>query len=137
MLLESKRVSLGKEVQNLYHPDLPWKRCCSPNSNGAKHMKNDANQTAGCGSGMQAEMYSVVEDDMTARVSVINGRIGSKTFMSSEAKEMSRQAQRCIGRFFCETGFDLTTATVPSFQRMINATLGDGQLPYKVPALQD
>jgi len=106
-------------------------------SNGAKHMKNDANQTAGCGSGMQAEMYSVVEDDMTARVSVINGRIGSKTFMSSEAKEMSRQAQRCIGRFFCETGFDLTTATVPSFQRMINATLGDGQLPYKVPALQD
>jgi hypothetical protein len=30
MLLENKRASRDNEVQNLYPPDLPWKRYCSP-----------------------------------------------------------------------------------------------------------
>ncbi|KAH8503865.1 hypothetical protein H0E87_014931 [Populus deltoides] len=135
MLLETKRASRDNEVQNLYHPDLPWKRYCSPDLNAAKRKKRDANQTTGCGSGMHAEMHSVVEDDMTEHVSVNNRRRA----MSSGPKEnvMSRQAQRCVGRFFYETGFDFSASTLPSFQRMINATLDDGHSEYKVPSLQD
>ncbi|XP_024460971.1 uncharacterized protein LOC112328187 isoform X2 [Populus trichocarpa] len=135
MLLENKRASRDNEVQNLYPPDLPWKRYCSPDLNAAKRKKRDANQTTGCGSGMHAEMHSVVEDDMTEHVSVNNRRRA----MSSGPKEnvMSRQAQRCIGRFFYETGFDFSASTLPSFQRMINATLDDGHSEYKVPSLQD
>ncbi|KAB5547451.1 hypothetical protein DKX38_010857 [Salix brachista] len=135
MLLETKRASLDKEVQDPYHPDLPCKRFYSPDLNAAKRKKRDVNHTTGCGSGMHAEMHSVMEDDMTEHVSVNNRR----TAMSSGAKEnvLSRQAQRCIGRFFYETGFDFSASTLPSFQRMINATLDDGQSEYKVPSLQD
>ncbi|KAL3583362.1 hypothetical protein D5086_014423 [Populus alba] len=135
MLLETKRASRDNKVQNLYHPDLPWKRYCSPDLNAAKRKKRDANQIRGCGSGMHAEMHSVVEDDMTEHVSVNNRRRA----MSSGAKEnvMSRQAQRCIGRFFYETGFDFSASTLPSFQRMINASLDDGHSEYKAPSLQD
>ncbi|KAG6767762.1 hypothetical protein POTOM_026648 [Populus tomentosa] len=84
---------------------------------------------------MHAEMHSVVEDDMTEHVSVNNRRRA----MSSGAKEnvMSRQAQRCIGRFFYETGFDFSASTLPSFQRMINVSLDDGHSEYKAPSLQD
>ncbi|KAJ6732661.1 HAT TRANSPOSON SUPERFAMILY PROTEIN [Salix koriyanagi] len=115
--------------------DLPYKRFYSPDLNAAKRKKCDVNHTTGCGSGMHAEMHSVMEDDMTEHVSVNNRR----TAMSSGAKEnvLSRQAQRCIGRFFYETGFDFSASTLPSFHRMINATLDDGQSEYKVPALQD
>ncbi|KAJ6678856.1 HAT TRANSPOSON SUPERFAMILY PROTEIN [Salix viminalis] len=136
MLLETKRASLDKEVQDPYHPDLPCKRFYSPDLNAAKRKKRDVNHTTGCGSGMHAEMHSVMEDDMTEHVSVNNRRTAMS---SSGAKEnvLSRQAQRCIGRFFYETGFDFSASTLPSFQRMINATLDDGQSEYKVPALQD
>ncbi|KAG5241023.1 HAT transposon superfamily protein [Salix suchowensis] len=136
MLLETKRASLDKEVQDPYHPDLPCKRFYSPDLNAAKRKKRDVNHTTGCGSGMHAEMHSVMEDDMTEHVSVNNRRTAMS---SSGAKEnvLSRQAQRCIGRFFYETGFDFSASTLPSFHRMINATLDDGQSEYKVPALQD
>ncbi|KAF9678129.1 hypothetical protein SADUNF_Sadunf07G0002900 [Salix dunnii] len=135
MLLETKGASLDKEVQDPYHPDLPWKRFYSPDLNAAKRKKRDANQTTGFGSEMHAEMHSVIEDDMSEHFSVNNRR----TAMSSGAKEnvLSRQAQRCIGRFFYETGFDFSASALPSFQRMINAILDDGASEYKVPALQD
>lgn len=138
-LLETRRENLGREVGKLYHPALPWKRNRSPNLKGVKHIKCEPSQTAGCGSEKHTETDSVVEDGDTKHLPIHNKRVGSKLATNGEAKEdlSSRQAQKYIGRFFYETGIDFSAANYPSFHRMINATLGNGQVKYKIPTSQD
>ncbi|KAJ6975123.1 hypothetical protein NC653_031079 [Populus alba x Populus x berolinensis] len=59
------------------------KRYCSTNLNAAKHMKRDASQIVGYGSGMHVEMHSVVEYDMIEHLPV--------TLMEEELQKQSEQ----------------------------------------------
>ncbi|XP_020537128.1 uncharacterized protein LOC105640149 isoform X2 [Jatropha curcas] len=137
MLEENKKVSLTKEVGKLSQPYLPSKRNLSPALDCFKHIKHEASQTASCGSRNQAEIDSVVEDSVTEHHLIHNRKIDSNSAIDGEEKEdaLSRQIKKCIGRFFYETGIDFSAANYPSFRRMLNATLGNGQV--KIPTLQE
>ncbi|KAJ4844501.1 hypothetical protein Tsubulata_006343 [Turnera subulata] len=55
------------------------------------------------------------------------------------AKEdlLSSEVVKCIGRFFYETGMDFSAVGSPSFQKLMNATLGDGHVECMIPSAQD
>ncbi|EEF32010.1 uncharacterized protein LOC8287228 [Ricinus communis] len=137
MLQEIKKEALAKEFGKQCQPDLPWKRNWSPTPNGVKHIKHEASQTAGCESNKQVDMDSGAEDGAAEYLPVCNRRVDPEFAINGEAKEdaSSRQAKRCIGRFFYETGIDFSNANSPSFKRMLNTTLGDGQV--KIPTIHE
>ncbi|KAJ9145619.1 hypothetical protein P3X46_027982 [Hevea brasiliensis] len=130
MLEERKRENLAKEVGKICQPDLPGKRNGWPTSNVVKHFKFEASQTAGYGSKKQLENDSVVEDDVVEHFPVPNKRPDSKITINGQLKEdaSAGQVKKSIGRFFYETGIDFSVANSPSFERMLNATLGCGQV---------
>lgn len=138
-LLELKRGSLGKEVGTLEYPDLPWKRKWYPSPSAIEHRKLQTTQKAGSDSRKDVQKDTVSENGVTKEVSLPNGRRGSQKVEDHKEREdsSSRQAKKCIGRFFYELGTDLSAATSPSFQRMITAALGCGQIGYKLPSCQE
>lgn len=137
-LLELKKSILGKEVGLLEHPDLPWKRKLHSSPSAIDHRKIQTTLKAGsnCRNNVQ---NSVSENGITKEVSSSNGRSDSQKVMDHKEKEdsSSRQVKKSIGRFFYELGIDLSAATSPSFQRLINATLAHGQIGYKLPSCED
>ncbi|KAF8400145.1 hypothetical protein HHK36_013441 [Tetracentron sinense] len=137
-LLESKRGSLSKEVGELHHPDLPWKRIWCPNSTSLKHHKLEATQPTVSRRGKHV-VDSMLDEDVTERVLYPFTMPDYHTVVKSEdgKEEMSRNAQRCIGRFFYETGIDFSAAKSPSFQRMIDAAMCWGQVKYKIPSCEE
>lgn len=134
-LLERKTESFGKGVGELYNPTLPQKRNCCPNLNSVKHNKHETAQNAGPCDPRQVDMDSTVEDDLSGSASLPNGSIGSQTAINSETRKYS--AQKLIARFFYETGVDFSAVNAPSFKKMVNATLGRGQVEYSIPSFQE
>uniref|UniRef100_A0A5B6ZU29 DUF659 domain-containing protein n=1 Tax=Davidia involucrata TaxID=16924 RepID=A0A5B6ZU29_DAVIN len=132
-LLEKKRGNLSKEVGELYHPNLPWKRNGCSHSIGVSHNKLETTQTAAIGCKKRVKVDSISKNSMTESVSFPTRRIGSLGIEDSSL----RQAKKCIGRFFYETGIDFSAAKFPSFERMINSTLGCGLIGYKIPSCQE
>nr|POE58532.1 hypothetical protein CFP56_29588 [Quercus suber] len=138
-LLERKIESLSKEVDELNNPNLPCKRNCRPNLNSVKHNKHETTQTAGSCDGRHVDMDSEQEDSLTDSAPLPYGNTGSQTAINcKEGKvSLSRKAQKCIARFFYETGVDFGTVNSLSFKAMINATLGNGQMVYNIPSCQE
>ncbi|XP_059641619.1 uncharacterized protein LOC132283648 [Cornus florida] len=134
-LFESKRGNLSKEVGELRHPNLPWKRNWSPYSNGDGNTL-ETTQTVGCGSKKRAKENSTSKNSERASVSFSEGRIGSLAATNAIESPLSREAQKCIGRFFCESGINFRVAKSLSFQKMINATLACGEAGFKIPTCQ-
>lgn len=133
-LLEKKKGNLSKEVGELYHPNLPWKRNWCPDSNAVKDGKLDMNQAAGSGSKKRVKVNSISENSVTE---VCSFPKRSQAAPSAVEDLSSQQAERCIGRFFYETGIDFSAAKSPSFQRMISATIGSGQIGVRIPSCQE
>ncbi|KAF5931656.1 hypothetical protein HYC85_027827 [Camellia sinensis] len=133
-LLEKKKGNLSKEVGELYHPNLPWKRNWCPDSNAVKDGKLDMNQAAGSGSKKRVKVNSISENSVTE---VCSFPKRSQAAPSAMEDLSSQQAERCIGRFFYETGIDFSAAKSPSFQRMISATIGSGQIGVRIPSCQE
>lgn len=138
-LLERKQGNIGKEVGKLYHPDLPLKRNSSPNSTSVSHSKRQNNQTSGTYNGNQEVVDSHLQNFTSEGVTIPSGRKDSQTASNIETIEdsTSRKVQRCIGRFFYETGLDFSAANSVSFKRMINAMFGLSQVEYKIPSFQE
>ena len=138
-LLELKRGSLGKEVGNLEFPDLPWKRKLYHTASVIEHRKLHTTQKAGSDSKKDVQKDRVSDNGVTRDVPLPNGRNGSQEVVDHKEREdsTSRQAKKCIGRFFYEWGADLSVAMSPSFQRMITAAVGCGQIGYKLPSCQE
>ncbi|RVW83260.1 hypothetical protein CK203_039669 [Vitis vinifera] len=126
-------------VGTLEYPDLPWKRKWYPSPSAIEHRKLQTTQKAGSDSRKDVQKDTVSENGVTKEVSLPNGRRGSQKVEDHKEREdsSSRQAKKCIGRFFYELGTDLSAATSPSFQRMITAALGCGQIGYKLPSCQE
>ncbi|CAK9146146.1 unnamed protein product [Ilex paraguariensis] len=135
-LLEMKRGNLSKEVGELYHPNLPWKRNWCYDMNG-DHSKLEITQTAGSRSNKCVKMDSLSENSGTESVSFPKGRIGSGGAFTGIEDPSLGLVQKSIGRFFYETGIDVCVAKSPTFQNMINATLGCGNIGYKIPSCQE
>ena len=141
-LLERKIESLSKEVDELNDPNgpnLPCKRNRCPNLNSVKHNKHETTQTAGSCDGRHVDMDSALEDSLTDSASLPYENAGSQTAINCKEGRvsLSRNAQKCIARFFYETGVDFSTVNSPSFKAMINATLGNGQMVYNIPSCQE
>ncbi|XP_030935000.1 uncharacterized protein LOC115960314 isoform X2 [Quercus lobata] len=138
-LLERKIESLSKEVDELNDPNLPCKRNRLPNLNSVKHNKHETTQTAGSCDGRHVDMDSALEDSLTDSASLPYENAGSQTAINCKEGRvsLSRNAQKCIARFFYETGVDFSTVNSPSFKAMINATLGNGQMAYNIPSCQE
>lgn len=138
-LLERKTGSFGNEVGELYSPTLPQKRNRCPNLNSVKQNKHETAQNAGPCVGRHVDMDSAVEDGLSVSASLPNASIGSQTAINSETRKysVSGEAQKFIARFFYETGVDFGAVNSPSFKRMINATLGHGQVEYSIPSFQE
>ncbi|XP_059639934.1 uncharacterized protein LOC132282321 [Cornus florida] len=134
-LLESKRGNLSEEIGELRHPNLPWKRNWSPHSNGDGNML-ETTQTARCGSKKRAKVNSTSKSSEMASVSFSEGNIGSLAATNAIESPLSREAQKCIGRFLYESGIDFNVVKSPSFQKMINATLACGKAGCKIPTPQ-
>ncbi|KAA8540159.1 hypothetical protein F0562_024278 [Nyssa sinensis] len=132
-LLEKKRGNLSKEVGELYHPNLPWKRNWCSYSNDVSPNTLETTQTAGVGSKKRVKVDSISENCVTESVSFPNRRIVSQGIEDSSLW----QAKKCIGRFFYENGIDFSAAKSPSFQRIINSTVGCGVSGYKIPSCQE
>lgn len=138
-LLERKTESFSKEVGTLCSQNLPRKRNCCPDLNSVKHNKQDTTQDGVSSFVRHVDMNSALEANLTDIASLPDGSIGSPTAINAETRKdsLSREPQKCIARFFYETGIDFSAANSPSFKRMINATLGHGQMEYKIPSCQE
>lgn len=138
-LLKRKHENVGKEVRKVCHPDLPWKRNCSPNLKSVKHNKRETAQNAGTYSGNQEEMDRCLQSCTTEHVTVPSGSTDSETASNNETREdsTSRKVQKYIGRFFYETGTDFSAVNSVSFKKMIDVTFGLSQVEYKIPTSQE
>ena len=138
-LLERNTESFGKGVGELYNPTLHRKRNCCPDLNSVKHNKHETTQNAGPCNPRQVDMDSNVKDSLSGSASLPSGSIGSQTAINSETRKysVSGQAHKLIARFFYETGVDFSAVNAPSFKRMVNATLGHGQVEYSIPSFQE
>ncbi|KAE9468090.1 hypothetical protein C3L33_00005, partial [Rhododendron williamsianum] len=133
-LIKKKKGYLSKEVGELSHPDLPWKRNLLPYSNGVNDSKQDMVQTAGSGGKKSVKGNS---NSVPEVVSCRKRRIPSLAAPSAMEDLSSHQAQICIARFFYENDIDFSAAKSPSFKRMINATLDNGQTGFRIPSYQE
>ncbi|KAF5452866.1 hypothetical protein F2P56_027824 [Juglans regia] len=138
-LLERKTEGFCKEVGEPYHLNLPQKRHCCPNLNSVEHNKHEIAQNGSTYFAMHVDIDSSTEDTLMDTAPCPNGSIGSQAAINCESRKYSSssEAQKCIARFFYETGVDLSAANSPSFKRMINATLGHGQTEYNIPSCQE
>ncbi|KAI8544867.1 hypothetical protein RHMOL_Rhmol08G0328200 [Rhododendron molle] len=133
-LIKKKKGYLSKEVGELSHPDLPWKRNLLPHSNAVNDSKQDIVQTAGSGGKKSVKGNS---NSVPEVVSCRKRRIPSPAAPSAVEELASHQAQICIARFFYENDIDFSAAKSPSFRRMINATLDNGQTGFRIPSYQE
>ncbi|XP_058228190.1 uncharacterized protein LOC131336397 isoform X1 [Rhododendron vialii] len=133
-LIKKKKGYLSKEVGELSHPDLPWKRNLLPHSNGVNDSEQDMVQTAGSGGKKSVKGNS---NSVPEVVSCRKRRIPSLAAPSAMEDLSSHQAQICIARFFYENDIDFSAAKSPSFKRMINATLDNGQTGFRIPSYQE
>lgn len=136
-LLEKKKGYLSKEVGELSYPDLSWKRNWLPHSNGVNDGKQDMIQPAGSGGKKRAKGNSISEDCVPEVVSSQKRRMPSQAAPSAMEDLSSNQAQICIARFFYENGIDFSAAKSPSFKRMIDAILDNGQTGFRIPSYQE
>ncbi|GLU21905.1 hypothetical protein SLE2022_380170 [Rubroshorea leprosula] len=138
-MLETRKGTPGKEVKGLFQQDLTRKRNRCPNSNGFKKSKCGAAQTSNFASGNSTETDSVSEDGMNEPIVLHSRRAVSQTAVNADQNEdsSSRQAKKCIARFFYETGIDFSAANSSSLQRMINSTIGCSQTKYGIPSSQE
>ncbi|KAK9923920.1 hypothetical protein M0R45_032317 [Rubus argutus] len=121
-LIERETVSSGKKV------------ICSPSSNGAKRKKLETSET----SSSQSEKQEDKDSESEEQVSSPNGNRVSQRGDSNDLKTdlISMNPQRCIGRFFYETGLEFTAANSPSFKRMISFIVGP-DVKYKIPSCEE
>ncbi|PSS07218.1 S-cell enriched with leucine-rich repeat-containing protein [Actinidia chinensis var. chinensis] len=136
-LLEKKRGNLSKEVGELYHPDLPLKRIWCPHSNCVKNAEQDMVQPVESGGKKHVKFNSISENSVLEVFSFPKGNICSQAAPSAMEELSSHQFQKCIARFFYETGIDFSAAKSPSFQRMVNATLDCGHIEFKIPSCRE
>ncbi|EOY26199.1 HAT transposon superfamily protein, putative [Theobroma cacao] len=138
-MLPERGGRLSQEVRDLSRQDLPWKRNGCPNSNVAKKMRRQSCKSSGSRSGEDEIIDSMSEDDVKEPAILPSARIVSQSAVTGDPEEepSCKQNKRCIGRFFYETGIDLTLVNSPSFQRMINDTHCPGQTNYKIPSCQE
>ncbi|XP_059640758.1 uncharacterized protein LOC132282933 [Cornus florida] len=134
-LLESKRENLSKEVGEFCHPNLLLKRNWSPHSNDDGNTL-ETTQTDGCGSKKRANVNCTSKNSEMESVSSSKRKIGSLRATNAIEDPLSREAQKCIGRFFYESGINFSVAKSLSFQKMINATLACGKAGCKIPTPQ-
>ncbi|XP_057967557.1 uncharacterized protein LOC131157427 [Malania oleifera] len=134
-LLDKKKGMLGKEVGELQHPNLPLKRNWCESSNGIKSAKLENNHISLSGRKKLEDCVS----EYSVRDTVPNGKTGPQaTTNSREGKDSSSMlVQKCIGRFFFETGMDYSAINSPSFRRMLNATLSHHQVGFQIPSCQE
>ncbi|KAJ8751164.1 hypothetical protein K2173_016345 [Erythroxylum novogranatense] len=140
ILRESRRGNLAKEVGNMYQPDLPRMLGKRPlDLNGAKSIKSEDGKSPAAQTDNLAHMRSILEDSVTEEIPSHNTRDGCRIAAANgDVEDMSaRQAQKSIGRFFYETGIDLSVVNSPSFRTMINAMSGIGQRKYNIPTVKD
>ncbi|PSS18203.1 Flagellin [Actinidia chinensis var. chinensis] len=136
-LLEKKRGNLSKEVGELYHPDLPWKRNWCPQSSGVKDAEQDMVQPVESGGKKHVKFNSISENSVPEVFSFPKGNICSQTTPSAMEELSLHQFQKCIARFFYETGIDFSAAKSSSFQRMVNATLDCGHIEFRIPSCRE
>ncbi|XP_042515845.1 uncharacterized protein LOC122090074 [Macadamia integrifolia] len=135
-LLARKKGDLSREVDTLYHPDLPWRRNWCPKTTIDNHCQGESAQNSVLGKRQHVAMDSMQEEGPEE---VIHRRGDSLPVPKGEdgTQNLSRNAQRSIGRFFYETGLDFNAAKLPSFRRMINDILGSAVIAYNMPSSQD
>ncbi|KAM1240692.1 hypothetical protein ACFX15_045441 [Malus domestica] len=128
-VIERKRETFGKEFGELNTSDLSGKRNC----------KRGASQNAGFQNQSQEVLELECEDSAAVHVSVTKRGRGAQQGDNGETKRdiISRQVQKCIGRFFYETGLEFVGVNSSSFERMIRSALGTGQLGYKIPTCDE
>lgn len=138
-LLERKMECFNKEVEEIHAPNLPCKRNCCPELNSVKHNKHKTSQTAGSSDGSHVDMDSALEDSPTNSARLLDGSTDSQIAMNCKTGKgsLSSKAQKCIARFFYETGVDFSIVNSPSFKAMINATQGHDQMEYDIPSCQE
>lgn len=126
-ILETRTVTHGR------------KKGCFLNSNGLKKSKSTTGQTSDIESGTSIDTESISEDWLQETAVIPSKRVASQTTLNAEKDEdsSSRQPKKCVGRFFYETNTDFSVVNSPSFQLLINGTVGCGKTNYKVPSLQE
>ncbi|PRQ51797.1 putative transcription factor/ chromatin remodeling BED-type(Zn) family [Rosa chinensis] len=110
----------------------------SSSSNGVKRKKHETSQTSSYQDGSEEDTDSMSEENATDYVNSPNGNIGLQRGESNDMRNVSisMNPQKCIGRFFYETGLEFTAANSPSFKRMINSVAGPG-VNYKIPSCEE
>ncbi|KAK3015914.1 hypothetical protein RJ639_007650, partial [Escallonia herrerae] len=103
--------------------------------NGVTLNKVEASQSAGSGSSKRVT-DPVSVNNKRGSVHSSKRRMGSQAVASGIEDSSPWEVQKCIARFFYETGIDFSAARTPSFQRMINATVGCGRDGYQIPNFQ-
>uniref|UniRef100_A0A2N9F9R9 DUF659 domain-containing protein n=1 Tax=Fagus sylvatica TaxID=28930 RepID=A0A2N9F9R9_FAGSY len=138
-LLERKMECFNKEVEEIHAPNLPCKRNCCPELNSVKHNKHKTSQTAGSSDGSHVDMDSAQEESPTNSARLLDGSTDSQIAINCKTGKgsLSSKAQKCIARFFYETGVDFSIVNSPSFKAMINATQGHDQMEYDIPSCQE
>ncbi|XP_075088307.1 uncharacterized protein LOC107796009 [Nicotiana tabacum] len=107
-LHEKKNGNLIKEVEQLYHPNLPLKRNWCPREGDGEPNKTDLTQRSENGNKK-------------------HNRVNSKVAGSSVVDSSSREISKSIGRFFYEEGIDFDAIRSPSFRKMVKATFIPGK----------
>ncbi|KAH0632693.1 hypothetical protein KY285_035370 [Solanum tuberosum] len=109
-ILNKKNGNLIKEVGQLQHPNLPLKRNWCPRD-------GEPNKTS---------------ESVNKKHNGVNSKVAGTSVVDSSSQEISKS----IGRFFYEAGIDLDAIRLPSFQRMVKATLSPGKT-VKFPSCQE
>ncbi|KAJ4716949.1 putative HAT transposon superfamily protein [Melia azedarach] len=139
-LNEVKRKNLIKEVDNLQYPDLPLMRRSTKllqdidpvntevsKSTSRKRLK----ETSTSGDGSRRRQYVLPDRRLQPYFKEL---LKSKTAEILHPQlELPKESQQCIGRFFYETGIDLSAVNTTTFNQMINANQKQGEARYKPP----
>ncbi|KAL5554817.1 hypothetical protein UlMin_042218 [Ulmus minor] len=79
---------------------------------------------------------STSQTDVTEPCGSLSSQNGSNDEISTDLE--STKIEKCIGRFFYETGIDFSVANSPGFKKLMSSIIGlVGHVEYKIPKYQD